>query len=261
MGSFFQTIKEYLGVKMDQVQDSAVGTLVKLDTDSAIQAEVRRLEQELDKATTDYVQGKRGYDREQKEADLANSNYNRMLAAAEDLDGQAKAAEAAGKPEAATIRASLDKLVTRLEELRPEVEREIEEAKQAKAYMEQLEQFLVTLKKELQNYKGEVEKAKRGMQSAELQAKMAQKLEEQTMKLAGLQQRSSNLKIVLNKINQQTEESTDRAAKAKIKAEMFTTKKEEEDPLVAAALAKASGVQKPTGTSDRLAALRKSLDN
>ncbi len=147
--------------------------------------------------------------------------------------------------------------MTRLEELRPEVEREVEESKQAKAYMEQLEQYLGTLKKELQNYKGEVDKAKRGMQSAELQAKMAQTMEEQAMKIAGLQQRSSNLKIVLNKINQQTEESMDRAAKAKIKAEMFTTKKEEEDPLVAAALEKASGIQKPTGTSERLAALRK----
>ena len=261
MGSFFQTIKQYLGVKMDQVQDSAVDTLVKLDTDSAIEAEVRRLGEELDKTTNNYVVAKREYDREQKEADVANSNYNRMLAAAEDLDGQAKAAEAAGKPEAATIRASLDKLVTRLEELRPEVEREVEESKQAKAYMEQLEQYLGTLKKELQNYKGEVDKAKRGMQSAELQAKMAQTMEEQAMKIAGLQQRSSNLKIVLNKINQQTEESMDRAAKAKIKAEMFTTKKEEEDPLVAAALEKASGIQKPTSTSDRLAALKKTLDN
>lgn len=259
MGSFFQTIKQYLGVKMDQVQDSAVGTLVKLDTDSAIEAEVRRLEQELDKTTNNYVVAKREYDREQKEADVANSNYNRMIAAAEDLDGQAKAAEAAGKPEAATIRASLDKLLTRLEELRPEVDREVEESKQAKAYMEQLEQYLGTLKKELQNYKGEVDKAKRGMQSAELQAKMAQTMEEQAMKIAGLQQRSSNLKLVLNKINQQTEEATDRAAKAKIKTEMFTTKKEEEDPLVAAALEKASGIQKPTSTSDRLAALRKSI--
>jgi chromosome segregation ATPase len=261
MGSFFQTIKQYLGVKMDQVQEGAVGTLVRLDTDSAIEAEVRRLEQELDKATDDYVQAKRGYDREQKEADLANSNYNRMLAAAEDLDGQAKAAEAAGKPEAANIRASMDKLLNKLEELRPEVEREVEEAKQAKAYMEQLEQYLGSLKKELQSYKAEVEKAKRGMQSAELQAKMAQKLEEQAMKLAGLQQRSSNLKIVLNKINQQTEESTDRAAKAKIKTEMFATKKEEEDPLVAAAMEKASGIQKPTTTSDRLAALKKRMDH
>ncbi len=105
MGSFFQTIKQYLGVKMDQVQDSAVDTLVKLDTDSAIEAEVRRLGEELDKTTNNYVVAKREYDREQKEADVANSNYNRMLAAAEDLDGQAKAAEAAGKPEAATIRA------------------------------------------------------------------------------------------------------------------------------------------------------------
>lgn len=261
MGNFFQTIKQYLGVKMDQVQDGAVSTLVKLDTDSAIEAEVRRLEEELDKTTNNYVVAKREYDREQKEADVANSNYNRMLAAAEDLDGQAQAAEAAGKPEAANIRASLDKLVTKLEELRPEVDREIEEAKQAKAYMEQLEQYLTTLKNELQNYKGEVEKAKRGMQSAELQAKMAQTLEEQAMKIAGLQQRSSNLKIVLNKINQQTEESMDRAAKAKIKTEMFTTKKEEEDPLVAAAMAKASGIQKPTSTSDRLAALKKTLDN
>jgi hypothetical protein len=106
-----------------------------------------------------------------------------------------------------------------------------------------------------------VDKAKRGMQSAELQAKMAQKLEEQSMKIAGLQQRSSNLKIVLNKINQQTEEAGDRAAKAKIKTEMFATKKDEEDPLVAAALAKASGTQKPTSTADRLAALKKSIDS
>ncbi len=259
MGSFFQTIKHYLGVKMEQVQDGAVGTLVKLDTASAIEAEVRRLEQELDKATNDYVQAKRGYDREQKEADLANSNYNRMLAAAEDLDGQAKAAEAEGKPEAANIRASLDKLVTKLEELRPEVEREVEEAKQAKDYMEQLEQFLVTLKKELQNYKGEVEKAKREMQTADLQAKMAQKVEEQAMKIAGIQQRSSNLKIVLTKINQRAEESKDMAAQSRIKAEMFATKKEDEDPLIAAALEKASGTQKPTGTADRLAALRKDM--
>ena len=55
MGNFFQTIKQYLGVKMDQVQDGAVNTLVKLDTDSAIEAEVRRLGEELDKTTNNYV--------------------------------------------------------------------------------------------------------------------------------------------------------------------------------------------------------------
>jgi hypothetical protein len=259
MGNFFQTVKNYLGVKINQAQDGVVGTLVKLDTESAIQAEVQRLDQELDKTANEYAQAKREYDREQKEADQATATYNRMLTAAEDLDAQSKAASEAGKPEAANIQASLDKLLGKLEGLRPEVEREVTEAKQAKAYLEQLEQYLETLKKDLQGYKAEVEKAKREMKSADMEAKLAQKMEGQAMKLAGLQQRSSNLKIVLEKINEQTQESKDLATKSKMKAEIFTPKKEDEDPLIAAALDKAAGTSKPSNISDRLGALKKGI--
>jgi uncharacterized protein YukE len=261
MGSFFQTIKNYFGVKMDQAQDGVVGALVKLDTESAIMAEVQRLEQELDKETSGYVQARREYEREQKEADQATATYNRMLSAAEDLDAQSKAAAAAGQPEAAAIQASLDKLLGKLEGLRPEVEREVAESKQAKAYMDQLQQYLETIKKDLQGYKTEVEKAKREMKSAEMEKKLAQKMEDQAMKLAGIQQRSSNLKIVLDKINEQTQEAKDVAAKSKMKVEMFSPKQEDEDPLITAALAKASGTVKPTNMSERLEALKKGISS
>jgi chromosome segregation ATPase len=262
MGSFFQTLKSYLGVKMGQVQEGVVETMVRYDTDSAIAAEVQRLEAELDKATNDYVQARRAYDLEQREAEQATAAYNRMLAAAEDLEGQRRAAEEGNNPEAATIRTSVETILGKLEEMRPEVEREAEEAKQAKAYMEQLSQYLDTLKKELQGYRGEVEKAKREMKSAEVEAKLAQQREEQARKLAGLQQRSSNLKVVLEGINKQTEAAKASAEVAKIKTELVAPqRKEDEDPLIAAALERASGAAKPVDLAGRLEALKKGLVN
>ncbi|MEW6386520.1 MAG: hypothetical protein AB1491_03275 [Thermodesulfobacteriota bacterium] len=262
MGSFFQTLKHYLGVKAGQVQEGVVETLVRYDTDSAIAAEVRRLEAELDKATQEYVQAKRSYDLEQREAEQATAAYNRMLAAAEDLEAQRRAAEEGNNPEAAAIRSSVEKLLGKLEEMRPEVEREAEEAKQAKAYMEQLTEYLDTLKKELQGYRAEVEKAKREMKSAEMEAKLAQKREEQARKLAGLQQRSSNLKVVLEGINKQTETAKASAEMARIKTELLAPeRKEDEDPFIAAALEKASGTGKPVDLAGRLEALKKGLVN
>jgi len=131
-------IKNLAGVKFDKISDSAVEALVRWDPKSASEAELRTMEQHLDALGREVALARQGYDREKREADAIQALSHQRMAAAEQLqrqiDGESDQARKAG------LEKSLETLVSMLEQMTPEIEREKSEAADAKDYLTMLEQ-------------------------------------------------------------------------------------------------------------------------
>lgn len=259
MGNFFKTLLGYGGVKAEQAQDAAVGILVKLDTDAAIEAEVRRLDAELKETRSEYAKAAAEFERESKEAEAAKVDYNKLLTTADILKRQQAEATAAGdSAKASALEGSLNKLVSTIKAKRPDVEREMGEAEHAKQYFDEVRELLETQQQAFDNYRSEVEAAKRERQSAMAREKLEERRADQAEKLAGIRNRSSSLNVVLKQINQQTDEAKIKAEEHKLTVGAAKPKASAvaEDPLVAAAMAEASGTKKPANISEELDSLR-----
>src|SRR5499425_1385855 len=123
-------IRNLVGVKADNAMQAGVEALVRWDPQAASEAELRTMEQHLDDLGRQVATARQSYDREQREADAIQALSQQRMAAAEQLQRQI-----AGEPDVArksSLERSLETLVTMLEQMTPEIEREKKDAVDAK---------------------------------------------------------------------------------------------------------------------------------
>jgi len=252
----FAFIRNLLGVKTDNAVQSALEALVRWDPKSATEAELRTMEQHLDALGLQVAEARASYTREKQEADdIARLSHQRM-AAAEQLQSQLAAEADAGRK--ASLEKSLETLVSMLEQMAPDVDREAKEAQEAHEFLEMLEKSYADAGGKLKAARAQLASAQRDMGRAEIQREMAERQAEAARVAAGLSSATSGLTVALKAMQDTAAKDLAAAEAAKAKAQLLRpTKPEVEDPNIAAAMAAASG-QAPTPTSlgERLAALR-----
>ena len=252
MAGIFGFMKSFGKEKAKGVGQSFMQRLVAWDPETASQAEIEQMIAELDKLTVEAGKARAMFDKEQKEADAANANYQKYVAAAELLNSQVEAG-ATDKQE------SLEALLAKLEELSPEVDRENAEAQEAKEYYEELKEMAELAATKLRSAKSELAKAQRDMQSAERQQARAEQKAERAAQLAGLRKDTSSMGVALASMTKQAEEAKAKAAAADMKSALLGDINKKDDQNIADALAAVSGASTPTmSASDRLKALKKS---
>ncbi len=245
-----------LGVKANQAVTAGVEALIRWDPKSATEAELRTMEQHLDDLGRQVAQARQSYDREQKEADAIQALSAQRMAAAEQLESQSNAA--ADPAQKASLEKSLGTLVGMLEQMAPDVEREKQDAVDAKGFLEMLEGAYADAGGKLKAARSELERAQRDMARAAQQNQTAQQQAEAARRAAGLAQTTSSLTVALKTMQDVASKDLASADAAMAKARLLKpSKPEEEDANIAAALAAASGKPPtPTGLSERLAALK-----
>jgi chromosome segregation ATPase len=254
----FAFIRNLLGVKTDNAVQSALETLVRWDPKSATEAELRTMEQHLDALGLQVAEARASYEREKQEADeIARLSHQRM-AAAEQL--QSQLAAEAGAERKAALEKSLETLVTMLEQMAPDVDREAKEAQEAQEFLAMLEKSYADAGGKLKAARAQLAGAQRDMGRAEIQREMAERQAEAARVAAGLSSATSGLTVALKAMQDTAAKDLAAAEAAKAKAQLLRpTKPEVDDPNIAAAMAAASGkFPAPTSLADRLAALRKS---
>ena len=251
-------IRNLVGVKTDRAVQSGLEALVRWDPQSATEAELRTMEQNLDGLGMQVAEARRAFDKEQREAAAIVALSNQRMAAAEHLQRQMEAADPAQK---ASIEASLNKLIGMLEEMAPEIEREKQEAADARDFLEMLESTYNEAGNKLKSARSALTKAQRDMSRAEQQRNMAERREEAARQAAGLAGATSGLTVALKAMQDAAAKDLAHADAAAAKAKLLTpSRPEQEDPNIAAALAAASGAgPKPTSAAERLAALRSKM--
>lgn len=249
-------IRNLVGVKTDQAVQSAVDILVQWDPKSATEAELRTMEQHLDQLGRQVAEARQAYDKEKREADAIGDLSRQRLAAAEHLQNQIAAEADSGRK--ASLEKSLETLLTMLEQMAPDVERETQDAKDAAEFLQMLEQTYAQAGEKLRNARSELTRAERDMARASQQRSIAEQRAEAARQAAGLSGATSSLGTALKAMQDNAARELAAAEAANSKARLLKpTKPEEEDSNIKAALQAASGAgPAPTSAADRLAALR-----
>src|SRR6185437_13961902 len=162
-----------IGVKFDKAAQAGVEALVRWDPKSASEAEMRTMEQHLDDLGREVAQARLSYDRENKEAEAIQALSRQRMAAAEQLQAQANAAtDTTRKGE---LERSLNTLVTMLEEMGPEIDREKTEAVDARDFLQMLEKTYAEAGGKLKSARSALDKAQRDMGRAAQQREQAER--------------------------------------------------------------------------------------
>jgi chromosome segregation ATPase len=245
-----------IGVKFDKAAQAGVEALVRWDPKSASEAEMRTMEQHLDDLGREVALARQSYDRENREAEAIQALTSQRMAAAEQLEAQiATAPDLARK---ASLEKSLETLVSMLEQMAPEAEREKKEAADAKDFLQMLEQTYAEAGGKLKAARSALEQAQRDMGRAAQQRQQADRQAEAARRAAGLASTTSGLTVALKAMQDAAANDLVSADVQMSKARMLRpTAPEQDDPNIAAALAQAAG--KPAGAqslNDRLTALK-----
>jgi len=259
MNGILGFLKSFGKEKLSQAGESVAKKIVSWDPETATQAEIEEMIKELDKITVEAGKAQASYIKEKNEADAAQKNYDRYLAAAELLNKQTDEAQTSGNAaKAQELAPSLEKLLHDLETMRPEVEREAREAEEAKAYFDEVKELAELTAQKVKTARSQLEQAQRDMRRAEVEKQRAGARAEKSEHLAGLRKDASSLGVALEAMNKQAESARASAAASDMKAKLLSPEKAKEDENIQAALKQVSGEETPSGSfADRLAALRK----
>ena len=145
-----------------------------------------------------------------------------------------------------------------LEKMAPDVEREKQDAVDAKGFLEMLEGAYQDAGGKLKAARSELERAQRDMARAAQQKQTAEQQAEAARRAAGLVQTTSSLTVALKTMQDVAAKDLASADAAMAKARLLKPSKPEQDDVnIAEALAAASGKPPaPTSLTDRLAALK-----
>lgn len=237
MMQFFRTL---LGVKGERLGQQVVDALVELDPKSASAAQLRVMEEDLDKAGQLLTRLRADFQRERREAVEARENYGRRLAAAEHLSHQLESAPADRRP---SLESSLSTLLTQLEELKGEVEVEEREADEAEALVAEAEAAYREKAKALTEAKTALTKAERDMQRAKIEEERAAERANRAAEVAGLRAGSgSKLTVAVDAMSRRAEQARVNAEAARMKAQALNDLSSRDkpglgDPNIEAALA------------------------
>lgn len=248
-------IRNLIGVKADQAVDGAVAAIVRWDPQSATEAELLTMEQNLDEVGRQVAQARAGFDKERREADAIQALSRQRMAAAEQIS--AAIAAATDPATKADLERSLGTLVAMLEEMAPEVDREKQDVVDAEGFLRSLEETYQQAGQKLKSARAELTRAQRDMGRAEQQRAMAERKADAARQAAGLAKATSGLSVALKAMQDSAARDLQEAEAANAKARLLTpTRPETEDRHIAAAMAAARGEAAPGNLSDRLAALR-----
>ncbi len=173
-----------IGVKFDKAAQAGIEALVRWDPKSASEAEMRTMEQHLDDLGREVALARQSYDRENREAEAIQALTSQRMAAAEQLEAQITTAP--DRARKASLEKSLETLVSMLEQMAPEAEREKQEAADAKAFLQMLEQTYAEAGGKLKAARSALEQAQRDMSRAAQQRQQADRQAEAARRAAGL---------------------------------------------------------------------------
>lgn len=251
---FFSFVSNFSKVKTEKVGQSVVQALASWDPETASKAELEQMEKHLNKLVQEVAEARQIYRKEQEEADAINKLYSQRLQAAEILQKQLEA-----DPGNTEVDEALNALVGELEEMQPEIEREEQEAVEAREFMEELEAVAKASAEKLKTAKKALSKAVQDMKRAKVKEERAKDRAERATKLAGLRDETDQLGSALSAMQKNAAEHTAKADAANMKAKLLSVgTTDKKNDLIAAAMKEASGAGAPSASvKDRLAALKK----
>lgn len=241
----FGFLKAFAEQKGEDTLQGIAETMATLDPETASKAQVREIEQRLDKATMEVATARREFQKENQEAVDARATYNDNIADAEYLQTEINEGRNVEENQEA-----LDELLAEMERLKPEVEREIQEAEEAREFLEETEALAQTIATDLKEIKAVVEGAKRDMQLAEKKQERMQRQQERQNRLKGLS--GSSTAFAVNAMQKKADKIKDEMSALETKNKLMGVGKSKKTSSALEAARAARGAGKPKASLDSL---------
>jgi len=252
IGSFF---KHYGKGKITQAVRGLNDAIVAFDPEGATEAAIDEMQESFDKINIEFSKAKQEWTREDAEASAIVTLYDKRVAAAEHISGQLETAKGGTKTQLST---ALDQLLSQLESMTPDVDREKEEAVDAKEIMDELDETVKMYADKLKTARTQMRSAARNMEKAKRSEERAEMRADRAAVSAGLKANVGGLSSALESMNRQASDAQAKADAADRKAKLLGPTKLEDNDTIAAAMAAVSGdTPAPTSAKDRLAALKR----
>jgi len=242
-------LKHYGMAKAGGVLEEFAAAVVEFDPDAASSAQLSMMEAELDRLGTRLAEAEAEAQREHRETAELRQRYEEHLQAAQLLEARlADIAEPASRTE---TEASLARIIDKLEQMQPEIEREEQEDREVEAWRTELRRSFEELAQKIRTAQNELKSARRQMDTARLQRQRAAERERRSSEAAGITGSIGSLSIALDTMNQQTTKVRAETAALTLKAELLRADAPDSDPIVAEALAAARGQSTSTAVRCR----------
>ena len=175
------------------------------------------------------------------------------------MRSQKQAEAASGDPaRQGQLQASLSTLVTMLEQMAPDIEREKQDAVDAKSFLDQLEAAYADAGGKLKTARAELDRAQRDMARAAQQKDAADRQAESARRTAGLTSAASGLTVALKAMQDAAAKDLAQADASMAKVRLLKpTTPEKDDPNIVAAMQAVSGAPAlPQTLGERLALIK-----
>jgi len=239
--------------KLKEAKVGITEALVKFDPESASAAQLAIYEENLDKMALQTATLRQLADKESREADEAKASFNRYLGAKNNIATQLED-ESLSANKRKGLTASLNELAEKLIELKPEVQREISEATEAKEELKEMEDFLKERADQLKGAKKKLDAAQRNMRTADRDKERAAAKEARAKAKAGIGGSGGDgMDVALNAMNEVAQKSQAQADASRTKADLLHTPSLTEDSNISAALNAVDGVDDSKSSADKVA--------
>ncbi len=255
MGTF-SLLSRLFGAQVEQAGENLVGALVAFDPETATQVDRDALADKIQQVAKKFAAAKHDYDKEQNDVVVKQAQINEYLATLELMVGQLERQE--------ITQAVFDEFYAGIEEVQAQLPQEIEEANDAKAVKDELEDILKILTQQLNEFDQVTAKALRDVKLAESQVEKEKLKAERQAELA-------NLKSGLGGESTAVKKLQEIAKKAKIEAEAAKTVREvtakpvSQAEKMAAIMAQAKQASAPAtstlSAAERVAALKAKMQS
>jgi chromosome segregation ATPase len=256
--SLLPFFRNFIGVEGNNAAQGVVKALVQLDPDSASAADLRTMEQDLDKAGQMIAKLRADLAHEQSEYDAINSQYRELMAAAELLQ---KRVDDPATPNAQrqSLNTSLTALVAKIEHVAPDLDRDKKDVEETRALLSEAEKVYQQKAEALTGAKKRLDSARHDLQRAHMQEERSAERARAAAVVAGLgATRVSGLTVALDTMQQSAQQARQRAEANEMKSQALSGAKEAEaDGNIAAALSEVRGDSATKSMAERLAALRR----
>ena len=252
----FAFARNFLGVKGDHAVNKAIEAMVRWDPEAASMADLKTMEQDLDKAGRALARLRSELDGERAAHDKLEAHHSQQMHAAEIINKQIEEASDFLRP---PLQKSLETLLADLEQQAPELKQAKDDLEQTKTLTSEAQAVYDEKAAAITQAKASLDRARHELQRANLQEERSRRRADEAAEIAGLHPKSTNsgLTVALDSMHRSADEARQRAEADNMKATALKPKTDVEDENIAKAMAEAAGQATPAKSlSERLAALR-----
>jgi hypothetical protein len=248
----------YIGGKTSHAVNDAVNAIVAHDPTGATEAQLKMMEQDLDKAGQALAAAHQQFDHDSAEQHTIVELLHQRMAAAEYLQTQMD--ETTDPVKKGQLEKSLTTMMDMLEHMVPEVKHASDQAASAQEFLTMLQGAYETKGQQLKAARDGLQEAQRDMARSAQEKVIADQRAEAARQAAGFSGATNSLNTALKAMQDTAAHNRAEAEAANSKAHLLApTEPEKDDSNIVAAMRAASGQgAAPTSLSDRLAALKAS---